>query len=139
MIIDGKGKILGRLATFAAKQARLGHNVDIINCDEVVISGDKKLVFAKYKTQADRHTQNVGPFLPKTADRFVRRAIRGMTGYKTARGAESFKRIMCHIGVPAAFEGKETTDVAGASAEKLPNLKYVKVKEITEHLRSRGE
>jgi len=135
MIINGKNKILGRLATYAAKQARLGHKVDIINCEDVVITGSRKVVFEKYKAQADRHTTYSGPNLPKSADRFVRRAIRGMTGYKTPRGKETFSRIMCHIGIPKDFEGKETTDIANADIRKVPNFKFVTIKKITEHLK----
>ena len=41
MIIDASNLILGRLATFVAKQALLGEQVFIANCEKSVISGDK--------------------------------------------------------------------------------------------------
>ena len=36
--IDATNLILGRLASYAAKKAQLGENVDIINCEAAVIT-----------------------------------------------------------------------------------------------------
>ena len=36
-IIDGKGTILGRLASYAAKEALKGEEIVILNCNEVII------------------------------------------------------------------------------------------------------
>ena len=48
MIIDANDMILGRLGSFVAKQVLLGNNVDVINCEEAVVSGKKANVFANY-------------------------------------------------------------------------------------------
>ena len=42
-IIDGKGAILGRLASYAAKQALKGEEIVVLNCEEVIITGNKKV------------------------------------------------------------------------------------------------
>ena len=42
MIIDATNIILGRLASFAAKHALLGETIEIINCENAVITGNKK-------------------------------------------------------------------------------------------------
>ena len=49
MLIDSKNIILGRLASFAAKHALLGENVDIVNCESAVITGNKKRTFSSEK------------------------------------------------------------------------------------------
>ncbi len=41
-IIDGKDAVLGRLASYAAKEALKGEEVIIVNCKEVIITGNKK-------------------------------------------------------------------------------------------------
>ena len=54
MIIDAKDLILGRLASFAAKQALLGETVDIVNAEESVITGNKRWIIAHYVQARDR-------------------------------------------------------------------------------------
>ena len=44
-IIDGKGTVLGRLASFAAKEAIRGEEIVVLNCEQIIITGNKK----KYK------------------------------------------------------------------------------------------
>ena len=48
MIIDAKDAILGRVSSYAAKQALLGMKVDVVNCEECVVSGKKADVLDKY-------------------------------------------------------------------------------------------
>ena len=40
-IIDGTGAIMGRLASYVAKQALKGEEIVILNCDKVIITGNK--------------------------------------------------------------------------------------------------
>jgi ribosomal protein L13 len=44
-IIDAKGLILRRFATYAAKQALLGNKVIVVNASQSVISGRKRVVY----------------------------------------------------------------------------------------------
>lgn len=136
MIIDAKDAILGRLATMAAKQALLGEEITIINADKAVVSGNKKEVFARWRQKYARGTPTTGPFILRQPERLVRRVIRGMLPYKNPRGAEAYKRVMCYVGVPEAFAGKETVKM-DAQKTKLPNTKYVTVKEISINLGGR--
>ena len=137
-IYDGKEMLLGRLATRVAKDALLGEEVKVVNCEQVIISGKK------VKTLTDEKTRRARKGYPlksakhiRLSDRYVRRAIRGMLPWKQTRGREAFKRIMCHVGVPAEFEGKELIMVEDASVKKLPTLKYMTVGEIMNHLRGK--
>lgn len=134
IVIDASNLILGRMATFVAKQALLGQEVRVINVEKAVISGKKKVVINDVKKDMDRGTPSKGPFIPHMADRYVRRVIRGMLPYKQAKGAEAYKRILCYTGIPEELKDKETTTIEGASVEKLPNLKYVAIGEMLRNI-----
>ena len=133
MIIDAKDMIVGRFATVAAKKALLGEKVDIINCESAIITGNKKNLIVAIKKEKERGTYK-GPFMPRMPDRFVKRIIRGMLPYKQDKGRDAYKRIMCYIGVPPEFEGKEIIKIEKASIAKVKNLDYVSIKEICKKL-----
>ena len=122
------------MATFVAKQALLGQEVRIINAEKAVVSGKKATVIREAQTAAKRGTPAKGPFIPKVADRYVRRAIRGMLPYKVAKGAEAYKRILCYVGVPEQFKDAKTTPVEFADMKKLPNLKYITIGEAIQNI-----
>jgi large subunit ribosomal protein L13 len=133
MIIDAKNKIVGRIGTVAAKRALLGETIDIVNCDEAVISGKKGYILNEFKRKQEMGTFK-GPFLPKMPDRFVRRMIRGMLPYKQDKGRNAYKRIKCYIGVPKGFEGKDFFEIEGANVSKIKETSYVKIVEICKKL-----
>lgn len=136
MIIDASNTILGRLAAFAAKQALLGQDVVIVNAEKAVVSGKPQVVFDRWRQRFSRGVPSKGPFIHRSPDRLVRRTVRGMIPYKTPRGREAFKRVMCYVGVPPAFEGKESEFVRleDAVADKLPNNYFVTVAEISKRI-----
>jgi large subunit ribosomal protein L13 len=133
IIIDATDAILGRLATYAAKQALLGEEVNVINSEKAVVSGAKKEVLAKFRQKFARGVPSKGPFVHRHPERLVRRTIRGMLPYKVPRGAAAYKKVMCYVGEPENFKGKETKSIAGTKA-KLPNTKYVTILEISKNI-----
>lgn len=130
MIIDGNNLILGRLGTIVAKKALNGEKVDIVNCENVIITGKKKFVLENYIRKKEMGIPAKGPFTYRQPDRFVKRAIRGMIPYKKERGKKAFKNIMCHTGVPENFANEKIETIEEANINKVPSLDYVKVKEI---------
>ena len=134
MIINAENQILGRIATFAAKQALLGKKVDIINVEKAVMTGDPVKIVAKIKQNRDRGEPTHGPFVSRMPDRLVRRMIRGMLPWKKPRGRDAFRRVLCHIGTPSQFAKETPVQVDGASIDKVPNLKYIRVAEISKSL-----
>ncbi len=134
-VYNGEGMILGRLAAIVAKDALLGEEVNVVNCEKVVISGKKEMVFANEKQRRDRKGYPLkSAKFTRLPDRCVRRSIRGMLPWKQARGKEAFKRIMCYQGVPEGFKDKELITIKDASMQKLPTLKYTKIVNICKHL-----
>ncbi len=135
MNIDATNMILGRLASKAAKAALNGEKVNIVNCENAIISGSKKDIFLKYRTLRLRGTPFTGPFFPKSAERIVKRTIRGMLPHKQDRGRDAMKRIICYRGVPDALKNEKFEKLHEADMDKkLYSPKYVTVKELSKYL-----
>ncbi len=130
-IIDGTNLILGRVATVAVKKALEGEPVVILNCENMIISGNRVFLMKKFKALQDLGNPLHGPFYSKMPDRIVKRAIRGMLAYKKERGREAFKRIKCYMGVPEQFKSKKFETIKEAHASKLRTLHYIKVGDIS--------
>jgi len=130
MLIDATNQIIGRMASIVAKQALLGEKIDIINSENAVISGRKKLVLAQFQKKVIRGTWAKGPHYTKSPDMLLKRMIRDMLPYKKARGEAAFKSIMCWNGVPEKFKDKKATSFKEADASKL-SINYVSLAKIT--------
>ena len=134
MIIDAKDAILGRLSTYVAKQALLGNEVHVVNCEEAVVTGKRLSILAKYVVRIDRKAPLKGPFLYRRPDMFVRRTIRGMLPWKRSRGRETFKNVICHVGVPDKLKNEKAMVYEPADVSKIASTDYIKVKEICKAL-----
>ncbi len=130
MIIDAKDTILGRLSSYAAKQALLGNKVNVINCEEAVVSGKRSAILREYIRRVHRKAPTKAPFFYRRPDMFVRRTIRGMLPFKRARGRDTFRNVKCYIGVPEYLKNEKVLRIDGAEAEKLRSTDYLKVKDI---------
>lgn len=136
MIIDANNLILGRLASFAAKQALLGEKVDIVNANNTVIIGDKRIVFARYKQKIDRGDPHHGPNFPIRPDRILKRTIRNMLPHRKYKGLKAFKNIKCYLSVPENMNKSEMITVEQAKL-KSTTLKYISLKELVYLLTSK--
>lgn len=137
-IIDAEKTILGRLASFAAKEALKGEAIIIVNAEKAVITGNREHVFESYLERKQRKSivnpRRHGPKYPRRPDLLLKRAIRGMLPWKKAKGREAFKRIKAYIGMPQEFKNQEKIKIENATVEKLEIPKYVTLKEISEYL-----
>ena len=130
MIIDAKDAILGRLGSFAAKQALLGNTVDIINCEEIVISGSKESILREHIRTLHRGAPWKGPYFYRRPDFFVKRTIRGMLPFKRSRGQDIYKKIKCHIGIPNDLKDEKAVRVPNVGLERLHSSDHLKVKDV---------
>lgn len=131
IVIDATDTVLGRLSSYAAKQALLGKEVFIVNCENVSIKGDRMMIINEYKKMVYRggHSLN-GPFhIKKNPERIVKRTIRGMLDYKYGRGDTALKRIMCYNGVPKELENEKKISIKTPEIRKTYKLKEL-VKEL---------
>ncbi len=126
-IIDGKNATLGRLASYVAKQALKGEEIAILNCDEIIITGDKKNIKEEFLERRKRvGSSQKGPKISRSNEKIVKRVIRGMLpDHRKGRGREAYKRIKCYVGIPKEFEDKKKI-----TAGKEKGIKFVRIKEI---------
>ncbi len=130
IIIDGENAVLGRLASFVAKQALLGKEVVVVNCKEVVVTGRPRSIIKEYKEAREKGGSSLhGPFFPRFPERIVKRTIRGMLAHKQLRGKTALKRVRCHNEIPAEFENSKKF-VAG----KEKKIKTIKLKELSKEI-----
>jgi large subunit ribosomal protein L13 len=127
-IIDGKNAILGRLASYAAKEALKGEEITIVNCEQIVITGNKKNIKEDFEAKRKRVGSTFkGPKVSRTSEKIVKRVIRGMLpNYRVGRGRTALKRIKCYVGIPKEFEEKKKISTG---RQKIQN-KIVRVNEF---------
>ena len=131
IVIDGKDLIVGRVATYAAKKALLGETIKIINCEHMMITGNKPFLKNESHRRRVQGTWSKGPFYFRMPDRYVRRIIRGMLPYKTSRGSQAYSRVLCYVGVPEEYKNEKAITIDAAHIKKVPSLKYMTVGEIS--------
>lgn len=136
MIIDATDTILGRLASTVAKKALSGEEITIINAEKAVISGSRESILMKFTFKKEVGDQIKGPFMSRMPDRIVRRTIRGMLPWHSARGRAAFKKVNVFIGNPDNIKGAET--LKEISVSTLKNLRYIHVGDISKHLGARA-
>ncbi|MBS3147938.1 50S ribosomal protein L13 [Candidatus Woesearchaeota archaeon] len=135
--IDATNLIVGRLASYVAKQALLGATVNILNCEKAIITGSPTQVREKYYHGIFQRGQPWrGPFISRMPDRFVRRMLRGMLDHNSPRGKNAYDRIMCYMGVPVQFKDAKLVSL-GKKSSDLPTLRYQTIGELCTSLGGR--
>ncbi|KAK8137093.1 60S ribosomal protein L16 [Apiospora sp. TS-2023a] len=108
VVIDGKGHLLGRLASIVAKQLLSGQKIVVVRCEALNISGEffrAKLKYAAYLRKMTRYNPTRGgPFHFRAPSRIFYKAVRGMIPHKTARGAAALQRLKVFEGVPPPYD-----------------------------------
>jgi len=118
VVIDGKGHLLGRLASTVAKQLLNGQKIVVVRCEALNISGEffrAKLKYHAYLRKMTRfNPTRGGPFHFRAPSRILYKAIRGMIPHKTARGAAALERLKVFEGVPPPYDKKKRVVVPQA-------------------------
>jgi len=125
ILVNAEGKVLGRIATFAAKKALQGEAIVILNAEKAIITGSKKDAIRKYKAKLDirgKGNPEKGPKYSRMPDRVLRRAVRGMLPWKSSRGREAYGKVHAYIGVPEEFEGKAFAEMPESKAKRFVEL-----------------
>lgn len=133
-VIDGKDLIVGRLCTYLAKKSLQGESFEVINIDQTIITGRREQIFAKYKQSRERGRTHWGPYIRRSAKDIFKRSLKKMLPYKTTRGQEALKRVKVYKGVPERLKDVKTETLEIANVSKVPNLKYIKLEELTKFL-----
>jgi len=131
IIYDASNLIVGRLSSKIAKDALLGKEIVIVNCENSILSGSKENIMDKFGNFKNIGKPFHGPFTPRMPDRMIRRSIKRMLPHKVTRGREALKRVMCYIGVPKKFEGKDLQTIENANVSRLKSSKYMRLGDVS--------
>lgn len=132
VVIDATGHIVGRLSSYVAKRLLNGEEINIVNAEKAIITGDSDTIFQEYKKSRELGTQRKGPFFPRMPDRILKRTIRGMIPYQKPRGRTAFKKLRVYIGIPSEFEGEEFERIEKACRITTPH--YIQLSELSKRL-----
>ncbi|GAA0311646.1 50S ribosomal protein L13 [Halarchaeum salinum] len=130
VVVDARDCIMGRVASNVAELALDGETVAVVNAEDAVITGNEEDVLGTYRTRAELGSDS-GPYYPKRPDRIFKRAVRGMLPYKTDRGRDAFENVRLYVGNQFDEDGEV---LEGTSLDRLSNIKFVTVGEISEEL-----
>ncbi|HPD81774.1 MAG TPA: 50S ribosomal protein L13 [Candidatus Pacearchaeota archaeon] len=127
MIIDGKNTVLGRLASYAAKEALKGEEIIIVNCNHVIISGNRKNIINEFQQKRKRvGFSQKGPKYSKDNEKIVKKTIRGMLpDHREGRGRIAFKKIKCYQETPEKY-----LDSKKVSLNTGDKNKFIEVQEV---------
>jgi len=121
IIIDAKDGVVGRIASFAAKQALFGNKIIVVNCNHALLSGRRNMILEQYSQMRRRGKGfQKGPIVPRNAEKLMKRTIRGMLEYTQKRGEDALDRVLCYNETPKEFE----------SAKKISLAKEMRVKTV---------
>lgn len=107
IVIDGKGHLLGRLASVVAKQLLEGQKLVVVRCEEINISGNfhrSKLKYLSFLRKRCNVKPTRGPFHYRSPRKIFWRTVRGMLPHKIVRGSTALKRLRSYDGCPAPYD-----------------------------------
>jgi large subunit ribosomal protein L13Ae len=128
VVIDGKGHLLGRLASVVAKELLGGQAIVVVRCEMMVVSGSltrNKMKWTRFLRKKMNTNHRRGPFHFRAPGKFFWRTVRGMLPHKTTRGAAALARLSTFEGVPEDF-GKVKKMVVPAALKVLHSKTYRK-------------
>ncbi|CCE91334.1 60S ribosomal protein uL13 TDEL_0C04450 [Torulaspora delbrueckii] len=136
VVIDGKGHLLGRLASTVAKQLLNGQKIVVVRAEALNISGEffrNKLKYHDYLRKATAFNKNRGPFHFRAPSRIFYKAVRGMVAHKTARGKAAMERLKVFEGVPPPYDKKKRVVVPQALRvlRLKPGRKYTTLSKLS--------
>jgi large subunit ribosomal protein L13Ae len=110
IVVDGKGHLVGRLASKVAKELLQGQKVVVVRCEQLLRSGSlfrNKLIFKEYLNKSVNTNPRKGHVHYRTPCRIFWRTVRGMLPHKFARGAAALARLKVYDGIPYPFDHKK--------------------------------
>lgn len=127
VIIDGTGAVFGRLCSFAAKKALEGNEIIIVNCEKVIMTGNKMEIVKRYKELRAKGGHSLkGPKYSNIPYMMMKRGIRGMLpDHRKGIGKEAFRRVMCYDGVPEELKEEKMLKI-----DAVKKFKFIELKEL---------
>ncbi len=114
LVVDATDKVAGRIASIVAKQLLQGEHVIVINAVKAVLSGNRASIIQEFKEHLDIRTRSApwkGPLHWREPHYMLRRMIRGMLPWKSARGRQALKRLRVYQWAPEEITIKRRLDL----------------------------
>lgn len=131
-VIDASGQILGRFSSVVAKRLLEGEDIIVVNAEKALITGSRSDIFDEFEWRRDVGSQRKGPYYPRTPDRILKRAVRGMLPHKRPRGMAALKKLKVFIALPEEYADKKLERIPEAS--RVTSESFVTLEEISKHL-----
>jgi large subunit ribosomal protein L13 len=125
IFVDAQDTAMGRVASFAAKQALGGNEVAILNSEKAVISGRKEdnINDFKLRRQLNHMKPEKGPFFSRVPEKIMKRCVRGMVpDFRRGRGKIAISKVKCYTGIPAEFAEQKLIKVDAKLPVKAMSL-----------------
>lgn len=117
VVIDGRGHLLGRLASKVAKEILNGQRVVIVRCELLLRSGSlfrNKLKYHEFLGKGMNTNPRRGQFHFRSPSRIFWRTVRGMLPHKTPKAAAALGRMKVFEGIPYPYDQKRRMVVPDA-------------------------
>jgi len=110
VVIDGRGHMLGRLASIVAKELLNGQRVAVVRCEAINISGSlfrnwlkkREVVHKRCNTNPKKYFVHY-----RAPSRMFWKALRTMLPHKKPRGAAALNRLKVFEGIPFPYDHKK--------------------------------
>ena len=100
IVVDGKGHLMGRLASIVAKQLLSGKKIVVVRGEQIVVSGSikrNKVKQAQFLKKRHNTNPKKGPIHFKSPARMFWRTLRGTLPHKTVRGQLALAKLAVSI------------------------------------------
>jgi len=117
VVIDGRGHLVGRLASKVAKELLNGQRIVIVRTEALLKSGSlfrNKLKFHEFLNKTRNTNPRKGHIHFRTPSRIFWRMVRGMLPHKTPKGSAALGRLKVFEGIPFPYDQKKRVVVPDA-------------------------
>lgn len=136
IVVDGTNLLAGRLGSNVAKMLLQGNRVAIVNCEKIMISGNKRNIIQNYKDflaiSSILHPEH-GPYHPRRPDTMIAKMIRGMLPRKKPSGMQAHRRLRTYIGVPSQLRSIKKITIDNAKITR-PIANYTSIAELAKEV-----
>merc|ERR1712029_1258816 len=117
VVIDGRGHLMGRLASIVAKFILNGNKVVVVRTEGINMSGNfyrNKLKYLKFLRLRCNVKPLRGAFHFRAPGKIFWRTVRGIVPHKTERGKAAMKRLQTFEGIPPPYDKKKRMVIPAA-------------------------
>ena len=117
VVIDGRGHLVGRLASKVAKELLNGQRIVVVRCEALNQSGSlfrNKLKYHEFLAKTRNTNPRKGHIHFRTPSRIFWRVVRGMLPHKTPKGSAALGRLKVFDGIPFPYDTKRRMVVPDA-------------------------